>query len=268
MGVNLYGNINGHRYSAPQINLLDTAKTQKKEEASFSESSMGKDMPAVSVNISEEGMKALHGSKLAGSADPFETAAQIAYMSEHQPVESFTTQFSQMMPKNYTMSESGEAVFTPHTMEEKETALVEGFKKLYDEVSKEYDEGTRVRYIEDPTSEDGYRKLTKEEELSILKMEFDDYVDSRFGDERKAQEAAAKEALKEGQDLLRKLGKEPIGPNVDSTEEIPEGFAEKLKASTDNYAEAHGMKLSFMKDFVENFKKAFSPMEINLQKLV
>lgn len=268
MGINLYGNINGNRYSAQEINLFDSAKTQEKKPVTVSEFFAGKDMSAISVDISEEGLKALHGSKLPGSADPFETAAKIAYMSEHQPVESFTNQFSQMMPKNYTLSESGEAVFTPHTIEEKETALVEGFKRLYDEVSKGYDDGTRVRYIEDPTSDDGYRKLTKDEELSILKMEFDDFADSRFGEEKKAQEAAIKESLREVQDILRKLGKEPVGPSIDMSEEIPERFAEKLKTSTDNYAEAHGMKLSFMRDFIENIKGTFSPMELNLQKLV
>ncbi len=267
MGVNLYGNINGQIYTTPSINLLDSERSEKKPAKTVSEL-LGRDLSDVTITISEDGMKALHGSKLNGSGDPFETAKKISYMSEHQPIESFTTRFSQMTPKNYTVSASGEAMFTPHTMEEKETALVEGFHKLYDEVSKGYDDGTRVRYIEDPTSEDGYRKLTKDEELSILKMEFDDYVDSCFGDERKAQEAAQKEALRELQDVLRQLGKEPIGPAVDSTEEIPEGFTEKLKKNTDDYAVSKGLQIDFIKEFVEKFKSTYSPMEMNLQKLI
>lgn len=267
MGVNLYGNINGQSYTAPSINLIESAKTASSDHVTISEASIGKDLSAVKLNISEEGLKALHGSKLNGSADPFETAAKIAYMSEHQPVESFTTQFSQMMPKNYTMSESGEAVFTPHTMEEKEKALVEGFKKLYDQVAKEYDEGTRVRYIEDSTSEDGYRKLTKEEELSILKMEFDDYVDSQFGDEKKAQDAAIKEAIKEMREIMKSLGKDVKATEPES-EEIPNGFAEKLKNASTEYAEKHDMNISLMKDFINSFKKSFSSMEMNLQKLI
>lgn len=266
MSINLYGNVNGYTYTPPTINLLDSAKSEKNNQTTVSESIL-KDSPAVKVNISEEGLKALHGSKLPGSANPFETAAQIRYMTEHQPIESFTSQFAQMMPQNYTMSESGEAIFTPHSMEEKETALIDGFKSMYDRISKEYDEGTRVRYIEDPSSEDGYRKLTKEEELSILKMEFDDFVEGRFGDERKAQNEAVKTALRSVQELKRSLGKS-VNAELSKIEEIPDGFADKLKESTSEYAKNHGLKIDFMKDFIKSLKDSFSPMEMSLQKLV
>lgn len=265
--MNLYGNIDGYKYTAPSINLLEIAKNEKQEPISIQETSVVNVKPAVSVDISEEGLKALHGSKLNGSADPFETAARIAYMSEHQPIESFTNQFAQMMPKNYELSESGQAVFTPHSMKEKEEALTKGFEKLYDEISKGYEDGTRVRYIEDASTEDGYRKLTKEEELSILKMEFDDFVDSRFGDEKRAYEATVKQAIKDVREMMLKLGKQPKGPDVDSVEEIPEGFADKLKAKTSDYAEEHGMKVSFMRDFIVNLKNSFSPLDMAFHKL-
>ena len=267
MSVNLYGNINGHTYTPPTINLLDSNKNTNEKPLTAAETFL-KDKPAVKVNISEEGLKALHGSKLPGSTDPFETAAKIAYMSEHQPVESFTNQFSQMLPKNYTMSENGEAVFTPHTMKEKEDALIDGYKALYDEISKGYEDGTRVRYIEDESSEDGFRKLTKEEELSILKMEFDDFVDSRFGEEKKAYENTVKEAIKDVQDIMRKLGKEVKSPDVSKLETIPDGFAEKLKTATDDYTESHRLEIDAMKDFIKTLKANFSPMEMSLQKMM
>lgn len=105
------------------------------------------DMPAVEVNISEEGLKALRGSKLPGSADPFETAAQIAYMSEHQPIESYESKFSQMIPSSYEMNDRGEAVYVHRTNEEKIAALSEGFKSLVDEINKGYDEVISRRKI-------------------------------------------------------------------------------------------------------------------------
>ena len=116
MGIALYGNINGYTYRPPQLNLLDSAKSQNSNPTTVS--SAYPDMPAVEVNISEEGLKALHGSKLPGSADPFETAERIAYMSEHQPIESYESKFSQMIPSSYEMNERGEAVYVHHTNEE------------------------------------------------------------------------------------------------------------------------------------------------------
>ena len=229
MGIALYGNINGYTYRPPQINLLDSAKSQNSNSTTVANAYP--DMPAVEVNISEEGLKALHGSKLPGSADPFETAAQIAYMSEHQPIESYESKFSQMIPSSYEMNERGEAVYVHHTNEEKIAALSEGFKSLVDEINKGYDEGTRVRFVEDPTSEDGFRKLTREEELDILQQEFDDFVDSRFGKERAAEDAKIKESLDALQELKKSLGRETKEYKLEAlSDEEAEGLKAKMKS--------------------------------------
>lgn len=235
MGIALYGNINGYTYRPPQLNLLDSAKSQNSNPTTVA--SAYPDMPAVEVNISEEGLKALHGSKLPGSADPFETAAQIAYMSEHQPIESYESKFSQMIPSSYEMNERGEAVYVHHTNEEKIAALSEGFKSLVDEINKGYDEGTRVRYVEDPTSEDGFRKLTREEELDILQQEFDDFVDSRFGKERAAEDAKIKESLDALQELKKSLGRETKEYKLEA---LSDEEAEGLKAKMKSYIGANG----------------------------
>ncbi len=235
MGIALYGNINGYTYRPPQLNLLDSAKSQNSNPTTVA--SAYSDMPAVEVNISEEGLKALHGSKLPGSADPFETAAQIAYMSEHQPIESYESKFSQMIPSSYEMNERGEAVYVHHTNEEKIAALSEGFKSLVDEINKGYDEGTRVRYVEDPTSEDGFRKLTREEELDILQQEFDDFVDSRFGKERAAEDAKIKESLDALQELKKSLGRETKEYKLEA---LSDEDAQWLKDKMKGYVGANG----------------------------
>lgn len=235
MGIALYGNINGYTYRPPQLNLLDSAKSQNSNPTTVS--SAYPDMPAVEVNISEEGLKALHGSKLPGSADPFETAERIAYMSEHQPIESYESKFSQMIPSSYEMNERGEAVYVHHTNEEKIAALSEGFKSLVDEINKGYDEGTRVRYVEDPTSEDGFRKLTREEELDILQQEFDDFVDSRFGKERAAEDAKIKESLDALQELKKSLGRETKEYKLEA---LSDEDAQWLKDKMKGYVGANG----------------------------
>lgn len=235
MGIALYGNINGYTYRPPQLNLLDSAKSQNSNPTTVA--SAYSDMPAVEVNISEEGLKALHGSKLPGSADPFETAERIAYMSEHQPIESYESKFSQMIPSSYEMNERGEAVYVHHTNEEKIAALSEGFKSLVDEINKGYDEGTIVRYVEDPTSEDGFRKLTREEELDILQQEFDDFVDSRFGKERAAEDAKIKESLDALQELKKSLGRETKEYKLEA---LSDEDAQWLKDKMKGYVGANG----------------------------
>ena len=39
--------------------------------------------------------------------------------------------------------------------------------------------------MEDESSEDGYRKLTKEEELEILQNDFEELVEERFGEKHR-----------------------------------------------------------------------------------
>lgn len=75
MPVNLFGNING-TYQPPQMNLLGSAKVQNSNPVRYNETELGKNNPVVKVNISAEGLRALHGSKLPGSVD---IKAEICY---------------------------------------------------------------------------------------------------------------------------------------------------------------------------------------------
>ena len=49
---------------------------------------------------------------------------------------------------------------------------VRAYGNLYDEIVQGYQNGTRERYVEDKTSETGYRKMTMEEELEGLDKAF------------------------------------------------------------------------------------------------
>lgn len=237
MNVQLFGNIDNKTYQAPRINLMQKVQEKGATPLTFKETIKGLNDANVSVSISDEGLKALHGSKLQGAIDPMETAKQIEYMSNHQPVESFSNRFAQMLPSNYEMNDQGEAVFVSHTLQEKEDALISGFKQLYNEISIGHSLGTRIRYIEDETAEDGFRKLTKDEELEILKQEFDDFVDSRFGAEAQAQNAKAAKAMKEIEQLKESLGKGSTSHF--ESELIPDRFADNLKRETGTYAKRY-----------------------------
>ena len=76
------------------------------------------------------------------------------------------------------------------------------------------------------SGEDGYRRLTMEDELAILQEEFDEFVESRFG--KKYQEWNIKQinAINDIQKTKQRLG---IGDGkVYKPEKVPERFAENL----------------------------------------
>ena len=126
--------------------------------------------------------------------------------------------------------ESVRAVETDHkvTWADKENALLNGFRTIADEIAAGYADGTRIRYALDNDSEDGYRKLSKDEELDILQQEFEEFTESRFG--KKQQEAAemVNKQMEELQKVLERSGKSSIRQKAYQTEKIPEDFLEKI----------------------------------------
>jgi len=83
-------------------------------------------------------------------------------------------------------------------------------------------------YALDNDSEDGYRKLSKDEELDILQQEFEEFTESRFG--KKQQEAAemVNKQMEELQKVLERSGKSSIRQRAYQTEKIPDDFLEKI----------------------------------------
>jgi len=98
-------------------------------------------------------------------------------MSEHQPVVSFTNRLGIALQDSY----AGVAYENRPSVEEQGNTVLNSFKKIADEIASGYADGSRVRFVEDSSGEEGYRRLTMEDELAILQEEFDEFVESRFG---------------------------------------------------------------------------------------
>lgn len=223
MPINLYGNING-TYQPPQMNLLGSAK-QRDNPIRYNETEIGKNNPVVKVNISEEGLRALHGSKFPGSIDIKAEQERIRYASDHQPTESYYTRMSREM--NNALEQKRAENNGNLTIEDRENAIMNSFKSIADEIVSGYDNGTRIRFVEDSDSEDGYRRLTKEDELEILQKEFDDLSEAKFG--RKQQEAAqaVAKSLADLHKVLEKSGKGTSSKEYEPIK-IPDDFLERL----------------------------------------
>ena len=229
MGMNIVGNVNGS-YKANQIDLFEIAKKRGIEQGPVKtvSSLLGEDV-ALKVNISEEGLKALHGSKINGSTDLNSQISQMEFMSEHQPIESFTNRLSRTLQESY----EGLSYEQRPSVEDKGKTVLNTFKEMTDEIISGYENGTRVRFVEDENSEDGYRRLTMEDELSILQDEYDEFVENRFGKEHTEQSVKVTKAINEFEKLKESLGKGPA--RTYEPEIIPDNFVEKLKNDSRSY---------------------------------
>ena len=220
--MNIVGNVNGS-YKVPKIDLFEIAEQRgvDSQPVKTVSSIFGKDT-AIKVNISKEGLQALHGSKLQGSYNLNSQIEQIEYMSEHQPVVSFTNRLGIALQDSY----AGVAYENRPSVEDQGNTVLNTFKKIADEIVSGYADGSRVRFVEDSSSEDGYRRLTMEDELAILQEEFDAFVESRFGKEHQEQSEKVINAINDIQKTKDRLG---IGDGkVYEPEKIPERFVENL----------------------------------------
>lgn len=223
MPINLFGNING-TYQPSQINLFDLAKQQNNNPVRYSETELGKEKPVAAVNISKEGLLALHGSKLPGNIDIQAEQEHIKYISEHQPTESY---YSRMAREMNTSLELRHAENNGNlSINDRENALMNSFKAIADEIVSGYDNGTRVRFIEDSNSEDGYRRLSKEDELAVLQKEFDDIAESKFGKHQKEVAEDIAKSLKSLHQILAKRGDVAVREHQPIS--IPDDFLQNL----------------------------------------
>lgn len=229
MAVNLVGNVNGRSYDPPEIDLFEMAHKQENKLVKFNETVSGKENRPVKLEISQEGLRALHGSNLKGTVNIDEMTSEIRYISEHQPIESFTNRFSRLIPNEYLQIRgSGTSVAV-----EKGKALMNGFRNICDEIISGHEEGNRIRYMEDDTAEDGFVKISKEEELSILFDEFSVFIEDRFGKQHQEEAVKFAEAVNDIQNTKQRLG---IGTNeYYEPIKIPEGFMEKLLSDAKQY---------------------------------
>lgn len=220
--MNIVGNVNGS-YNPPKIDLFEIAKQRGVEQQPVKNvSSILGDVATIKVNISEEGLEALHGSKLQGSNDLDNQIQQIKYISEHQPVESFTNRLGRTLQDSY----AGVAYEDRPSVADKGSTVLNAFKEMADEIVSGYADGSRIRFAEDSSSGDGYRRLTMKDELAILQDEYDKFVESRFGKEHQKRSEQVINAINDIQKTKQRLG---IGDgNVYEAEKIPDNFVEKL----------------------------------------
>lgn len=127
------------------------------------------------------------------------------------------------------------------TWEEKGSDLLEAYASIYDEIVQGYKDGSVSHYVMDENEENGYRRLSLEEELAALDKAYDGYVS--FYETQAKQSADVKKAF---EDTIAKLdaisrnrseGLQQMKETYEnmSKEEIPENIAEKLSNARQSF---------------------------------
>lgn len=130
---------------------------------------------AVNVTISKEGIESLkNGGKAVGQ--------KVSIMQASKSIGAgYGYRLSEEAGKLKEQRDSGAAYSLSNRAED----YIRAYGNLYDEIVQGYKDGTVERYVEDGSSETGFRKMTLEEELADL--------DKAFG--RMADEAGVKEMI-------------------------------------------------------------------------
>lgn len=135
------------------------------------------------------------------------------------------------------------------TWEEKSSELLEAYASIYDKIVQGYEDGSVSHYVMDENEENGYRRLSLEEELVALDRAYDGYAS--FYETQAKQSADVKKAF---EDTIAKLdaiihnrseGLQQMKETYEnmSKEEIPENIAEKLSSARQSFLNLYSQNI-------------------------
>ncbi|MBR1599090.1 MAG: hypothetical protein IJ661_09295 [Lachnospiraceae bacterium] len=186
---------------------------------------------AYTVNISDAGLKSYKEGILKTSAAGLQhnDGKSGIIMTDYNYL------FGSRMPSRYgEPDENGEYIPRYYSVKETADNMLNTYEGLYDEIVKGHEAGTRDIYIEDSSSEKGYRKLTMEEELNELDKAYQKYVDNYI--EQKKNSIHGMEIIAAAQEKIAKIK----SGKIDETDErlsalekykndpVPDDFRQKM----------------------------------------
>lgn len=203
--------------SIDKWNLLDYKNTKKHEQLQrvTDHSAWNNDNKSVTVSISEEGLRALHGQKLRGAVD----TEEMKRMEEIIPKLSINPEDEFYWALRNDMSQALEAIKEQkgsYDLDDLLSIRMEAYANQYNSLLQSYENGTRDIYVCDGEDENGklqYHQVTMEEDIAYLDAAFSRIAESM------AFSARSKEILME---INEKFG----GQQIDL--ELPEDYEDKL----------------------------------------
>lgn len=181
---------------------------------------------AVNVTISREGLESLqNGGKAMGQKESIIQASKSIGAS-------YGYRLSEEAGKLKGQRNNGAA----YSLSDRAADYVKAYGNLYDEIVQGYKDGTIERYVEDETSETGFRRMTMEEELADLDKAFQSMADKAEMD------AKASRILDGYKERLSKLKSgQKLSADSDKTEAVQENISQKLATLAQAWKDAYNV---------------------------
>ena len=204
-------NVNGSTQQAG-TEWFQNMKTQKPD-GKAAEARLPKADRAVNVTISREGLESLqNGGKAMGQKESIIQASKSIGAS-------YGYRLSEEAGKLKGQRDNGAA----YSLSDRAADYVKAYGNLYDEIVQGYRDGTIERYVEDETSETGFRRMTMEEELADLDKAFQSMADKAEVD------AKASKILDGYKERLSKLKSgQKLSADSDKAKAVQENVSQKL----------------------------------------
>lgn len=163
--------------SIDKWNLLDYENTKKHEQLQrvTDHSALNNDNKSVTVSISQEGLRILHGTKLHGSVD----MAKRRELEEIFPKLSYNPADEHLWAVRSKVTDALTALKEQkenYTLDDILSIRLEAYANQYNNLQKAYADGTREVWISDGIDENGefkFHQVTEEEDFSYLDAGFD-----------------------------------------------------------------------------------------------
>ena len=139
---------------------------------------------AVNVTISQEGMESLQNGGRAKTYEGVVKQKEVIRQTSKSIQAGYGYRLSEEAGKLKGQREGG----TAYSLSDRAADYVRAYGNLYDEIVQGYKDGTMERYVEDESSETGFRKMTMEEELAGLDKAFGKMADGAGIEEKIAGE--------------------------------------------------------------------------------
>ena len=215
-------NVNGSTQQAG-TEWFQNMKTQKPD-GKVTEARPPKADRAVNVTISREGLESLQngGKAMVQKESIIQASKSIGASYGYRLVDE--------AGKLKEQRDSGAA----YSLSDRAADYVRAYGNLYDEIVQGYRDGTIERYVEDETSETGFRRMTMEEELADLDKAFQSVADKAEVD------AKASKILDGYKERLSKLKSgQKLSADADKAKAVQENISQKLMTLAQAWKDAY-----------------------------
>ena len=249
-------------YSVPNYTITEQTKARVLEGSKNAETSQSNaNAKGAMVEISQDGMKSYKESLVKSATDGLQNSEN----GKGVIISDYSYMLSSKMPSIYgEKGEGGEYERHYYSVSEKSYQLLNAYAEIYDEIVTGHRDGTREIFVEDKTSEKGYRKLSMDEEIEELDKAFQKKTKKMEEREKKNKKDleiinADREKMKKYSNGTSKIAKEIESMAKNDDSDVPENFSKNLiKAANifvQQYKANRGMDINSLLSGISIFAK-------------